>query len=125
MSTEEVMSIDLEQSTFTLESKKLGKTFQVVVREMAGDARQAFLKKVAQRTEVTTGLEEKDIKVRLTSLESIECDLLEQCLFDADDKPVSVAVFSKWPGRVLTSLYKTASSLNGLSAAAKAEAKKD
>lgn len=100
----------MEKLTFTLQLKHLdveidGKPY--VLKELTGRQRDAYLTKNASKMKYVKGK-----PAGLTTFDGIQTDLLEQCLFDGDGKPVAASVMANWPAHVQEALFDAARELS-------------
>ncbi len=79
------------------------------LRELNGDARDAYMDMIADRMTVSEG------KVTsITKYSGLQIKLISDSLFDAEDKNVSVETVGKFPSSVIQTLFDAAAELSDI-----------
>ena len=89
------------------------------LKEFNSQQRELFMNGMRERM---TGSGEE---ATITNFEGMHASLLTKCLYDPDDKLVTIEVLNTWPATVVGDLFTAGQTLNGLNKKAKAEAKND
>ena len=98
-----------------------GSVSTYVLKEMDGAKRSTFLNDQSWRVKLKPDGEPESV----SDYKHMQENALTLCLYDPDGKLVPVAVLEKWPGAVLTALYKAAQALSGMGEVQKDEAKNE
>ena len=81
-----------------------------ILKEMDGSQRSTFLNDSTRRIKLKPNGEPESV----SDYKHMQENALTLCLYDPDGKLVPVNVLEKWPGAVLTALYKAAQELSGM-----------
>lgn len=100
---------------YTFETKLKEHTITIdgnpyTLREMNGIQRDKYLNKMAAKVEMGPGGQIQSVK----DFSGTEVVLLEECLFDVENKPVPAKVMQEWPSTILGRLFDLAQELSGM-----------
>lgn len=92
-----------------------------ILREFPGAERDAWLNALTSRVRTLPNGKQGGIK----NFTGMQADLISRCLFDEENKLVSVNTIQKWPASVQIAIHEMCQKLCGLDDAAEGEAKND
>lgn len=98
-----------------------GSERHLVLREMHGTGRDAYLQSMAGRMRTDA----KGNIIGVKNFDGLQASLLSKCLYDEVDELVSVKEIQAFPTKAVITLFKAAQKLNGLEQDAEDDAKND